>query len=66
MEVLDRRLRGHRTFPRPGRTSLAAAGVWLLALPSEQMLELIAERAGFQSGLVLTPGLTGLQDSPEP
>jgi len=29
------------------------------------MLELIAGQAGFQVGLVITPGLTGLQDSPD-
>jgi hypothetical protein len=44
---------------------MAAVRIWLLALLSEQMLELIAGQAGFKVGLVVTPGLTGLQDSPD-
>jgi len=44
---------------------MAAVRIWLLALVSEQMLELIAGQAGLEVGLVFTPGLTGLQDSPD-
>jgi hypothetical protein len=44
---------------------MAAVRIWLLALLSEQVLELIAGQAGFKVGLVFTPGLTGLQDSPD-
>ena len=44
---------------------MAATRISLLALLSEQMLELLAGQAGLKVGLVLTPGLTGLQDSPD-
>lgn len=52
------------SLPRPGRAGMAAVRIRLLALLSEQVLELIAGQAGFKVGLVFTPGLTGLQDSP--
>jgi hypothetical protein len=44
---------------------MAAVRLWLLALLSEQMLELIVGQAGFKVGLIFTSGLTGLQDSPD-
>jgi hypothetical protein len=65
VEALDRRFRGRRALPRPGRTSIAAVRLWLLALLSEQILELLAARPAFEAGLVFAPGLTGLQDSPD-
>ena len=65
MEVLDRRL--PRTSSRSAARKDEHGGCENLAaaLLSEQMPGLIAGQAGVKVGLVVTPGLTGLQDSPD-